>query len=936
MESFHDYYLSIISGDNERIFQATKTIKDLEMAPGFCENLIQFLVSTDDLNYQKFIASAIKNQVKQYWENEQLYSNKEMFRNNLLQAIICLSPELVPLVAETICIISQSDYPEKWPQLMANLTSALNNAPLQVIHAILYTSTQVLKKYERQSSSDPIFREIDNIVDYWGNTLVLLLSDVLQKQEANPMLEECFNYCFQIIRILCAIDMPKFIYTNLDKFLSFYHSFFNIPGAESIKITLCMIMKQHIVRYLYDIKNWGNSEDDKKTPEEIQNVQQLWLALYSDLLTLMNMSATASAQLVISDFEALTAIARSNDKEFLITQGNLENFCLNTLIPCVSLNDDDIEEFYNNSLDYFLRDIAGLESESKRYSAQSFLKILGRYYKQELANVFNMACQSLLATYNANPDQSWKEMDTAMFIMGIVIAKIVHHNRGVIEIIDSFDLTQFLQSFIIPQLGSKYPLLQVDALKFIVDFRAVIDPGIILNLFPNIVELLFSEQTPVPLYTTYFIERIMNVEKFITNPVLFTNIDINRLVTRIFALFRIDGSLNMISARCIMRIVVYNPEIIKPHIIAIVSTCVNTLIEACNHPEDASFNHCLFEVIVASITKVGVDVPTIEDSVIKLLDKILTNDVTDFIPYVYQIIGCFLLHYPPDAMANQPFYANQFPNFLDSTRWMAMGNIPALAILVRSYCIRLPQLVEQYVPQIFTICQNLLQGTRSHPHAFMIFNSIIRFIQNKQFVFSIMPQIYSLIYSQLPNQNLKKYRQTYALFMCDACFFLEPDNALNFLGENAQIMVSIWAESLPLIRGRANLESAIAGCMKTLLTATILDQTMWEQLFVGTVKMMESPSSEGIKEDIDVIRIEEEDAKQFDTTFNKLLYAEEPTINPHPELKGQDIVEYMARGLAKYSQEHKGYLPDVITRQLEPHLQTVFDSYHKRFQLDFE
>ena len=180
--NFHDYYLDVRSGDNDKIGPATEAIKNLETEPGFSETLLGYLASTDDEYYQIFIATQIYNQIKVYWENEQFYSNKEEFRNNLLQVMINSTGTLLLNISAIITVISQSDFPDKWPNLMSTLIGFLNEAELPAIYAILYTSSLILKRYEKQSSSDPMMRQVDNVVEYWGETLLFLLTDVLQNK----------------------------------------------------------------------------------------------------------------------------------------------------------------------------------------------------------------------------------------------------------------------------------------------------------------------------------------------------------------------------------------------------------------------------------------------------------------------------------------------------------------------------------------------------------------------------------------------------------------------------------------------------------------------------------------------------------------------------------------------------------------------------------
>ncbi|OHS99595.1 hypothetical protein TRFO_33923 [Tritrichomonas foetus] len=939
-ENFPQYYENVYgqqTPDNEKILEATKILKDFEVIPGYVEYLIQLLVSTSNLQFQMFIAVSIKNQVKVYWENEQFYANKPEIKARLITIMLNSTPPLLSSIAEIISIIASFDFPDKWPELMPALTGSFTNASFQVIYSILFTSHHVFKRYERQTSSEPLFREISQVVDYWGPVVLKLLTETLHQQPSCPELAQCFEYTLSICFSLCAQDLPPFFLNNLDKFFMCYHNFLTMNFTSGIKKIICQIIKQHIIRYITDIHKWGTDEENKRSEEEIDQMKQLYATLLNDLLTLTTMETAANDEsLVISIFDTLTALARSMDRQFFTIAGNLEKMCQDVLIPCIALSEEDIELFQNDPLEYFKRDIEGLQSESRKMSAYSFLKVLGRYFRAELTSVFMGTYQTLMAKYSQNPEASWKEMDTAIFIMEIIGAKINLVNIGVTELVENFDLSSFLGSCIIPLLGSSFPILQADAIKFMVDFRNVTQQEIIFNVFPTIVNLLFVENSLVPLYSAYYIDRILLCKQCETNTFIFQNVDLKGIINRLFYIFKFADQFNLIAARSLMRIVVRCGAAIAPQIGGIVSTCVNYLTQIASNSNlqvDPAFNHCLFEVIVGAITKVNVPVVQIEGLVFELLSSILSHDVSAFIPYVFQIVACFLLSYPENVQINN-FYAEQFEFFLNPTHWMAGGNIPALAILMRAYIIKLPQLVIVHMDQLFFICKQLLQGTRSHPHAFLIFVSLFRFMQN-EFCVQILPQIYALVTEQIGNPNLKKYRQTFSIFMADACYFLGPDVALSLLPSQAEV-IGIWAESLPLVRGRVPLESTISGCMTALLGATCLTQELWETLFVGTVKMLEAPSAEIINDEIDLIKQEEQDAKQFDTIFSELKFAEIPQINnAHPELANVNLVEFMARKLAEYSAAHPNYLRDVIARRLPPYLQNSFNSYEHNYQIRF-
>lgn len=938
-DNFPNYFATLYSQtpDNQAILQATTEIHELKQQPGFAEYVLQLCVQSDNPNYQLFLLTQIVNQVKEYWENEGLYQDKAQFRQLLLQIMYQTTGNILANVAEIISIICKSDYPAKWPNLMEELVSQLTEAPFEKIYAILYTASKIFKRFDFIGYSDPVNDEISKRTECWQAPIITLLSSTLINVEPCAPLEDAFNFCFQIIKSLCAHGIPEYFNENLPSLFQLFHSFMTLEIGESFKITLCEIMKMLIVRCLHEIKHWGqsNKEEEKKDPEQIELLNQSWIQLYLDLFAIAAVGSSDS--LVIAAFDALNNLARSQDKGFFIDQGNLQQFCTQVLIPCSGLSEEDIELFDNNRLEYFNKDIEGLEMETKRRSAYTLLRTLGRTFREELNAIFLQICQQLMAEYNQNPQESWAKMDTAMFIMNVIIAKTTLLQRGVTEIIDGFDLSSFINSFILPALNSAHQILQADAIKFLVDYRNVMEPQIIVAIFPLIISMLVDQDNCTTLYAAYFIDRILLCKQFEAAAVVFQQVDVGRVIQRLINMLYIDGVPNVIAPRCLLQIIVKCGPALQSHIAVVVQTCVQKLTEICSDPKNPSFNHDLFEIIVASINYVKVPVQQIEQGVLRLFNKILTENVTDFIPYVFQIIGCFLLNYPDEIVQTSPdtFYAQQFSFFLQPDQWLSKGNIPALSLLVRAYCAKLPQLVIANIEPVLIICQHLLQTPTNHQYAFMIFSSMLAFLDH-QYIFTILPQIYNEIINQLANPELKKYSQGFALFLADACYFLEPDNALKLLGENLQPAVEKWAESLPLIHGRAKVGVALLGVMKTLLQATVLEPPLWEKLFVGVVSMLERPSMSVQNEDIEVMRLEEQEAKEFDTTFSKLRYAEIPSVDDRPELREiTNYVEFMARQFAAFSQAHPGVLSDVVQRNFEPYMQKAFIGYQETYQIQF-
>jgi len=241
-----------------------------------------------------------------------------------------------------------------------------------------------------------------------------------------------------------------------------------------------------------------------------------------------------------------------------------------------------------------------------------------------------------------------------------------------------------------------------------------------------------------------------------------------------------EKDLNIQAVKCLSRIVVNGQKIIGKSLPIIVNTIVDYIKKLSSNPAYPDFSHYLFEILAATISRAGGDLGYVEGPVFELLSYILENDVTDFIPYVFQIIGTYLLCYP-EGTTPSSFYIEKYSYFIQAQLWQPQGNIPALAFLIRSYIIKLPNLIIDSIEQILGICQLVLPMPLSHIHAFYIIIAIFQFMP-LEFSNSILPQVMQIIGSQLSNEELSKYRQAYASFMSNAAFILSPDilvSALN-------------------------------------------------------------------------------------------------------------------------------------------------------------
>jgi hypothetical protein len=173
--------------------------------------------------------------------------------------------------------------------------------------------------------------------------------------------------------------------------------------------------------------------------------------------------------------------------------------------------------------------------------------------------------------------------------------------------------------------------------------------------------------------------------------------------------------------------------------------------------------------------------------------------------------------------------------------------------------------------------------------------------------------------------------------MSSAASVISPENLFASLaGDVLTRAVFAWGRGLKYVTGRTEMENALVGGLRVLAESGIAAD-LWIHIFVGVVTMIEKGGDvyhERLELDIRAIREEEEDAKQFDSSFSKLVYGELTSPALHPDLAGANLIEYLANGLAQISHSHPGIVPAAIA-QLSPALQSALSRYPARFNVSF-
>jgi exportin-2 (importin alpha re-exporter) len=180
------------------------------------------------------------------------------------------------------------------------------------------------------------------------------------------------------------------------------------------------------------------------------------------------------------------------------------------------------------------------------------------------------------------------------------------------------------------------------------------------------------------------------------------------------------------------------------------------------NPMNPCFNHNLFEA-VASIAKVCV--PTqpeaVEGALLPVLGQILERNISDFLPYTFQILGLLL-----DANNNvKPLYEQLFSRLLTPELWKGQANVPGLTRLLRAYFCKhavFAQSLNAHMQTILERWQMVLQNRKLESNAFDLVNAIYMYLPFDLYK-AYFKTLLTVLLTRLQNNKSPKFQREFVV-----------------------------------------------------------------------------------------------------------------------------------------------------------------------------
>lgn len=254
---------------------------------------------------------------------------------------------------------------------------------------------------------------------------------------------------------------------------------------------------------------------------------------------------------------------------------------------------------------------------------------------------------ALLAEATADRRGRWKSKDAAIALVLAIAVKGSTAAAGATSLSTLIDSTSFYAAHILPELQAgpraDCPVLTADAIKYATTFRRQMPADALTGLLPLLGGLLGSGSSVVRSYAANAVERFLAVKDGPTYRIPRAALSplLSPLLEGLFGVLEEEES-NAYAMRCTMRVLATaEPGALLPLTPMVLAKLTGLLTQLAANPSDPQFSHYLFEALASLVSTVcaaqPAAVPEFERHLFPSFQSVLTLDVTELTPYVFQV-----------------------------------------------------------------------------------------------------------------------------------------------------------------------------------------------------------------------------------------------------------------------------------------------------------
>lgn len=980
-----------ISPDRNVRRSSQQELSTMQRQPEFCHILLQIIegsgINLSDVNEvtaQHSAAIYFKNYIKKGYNPDESVeeakisdTDKAFVKQNIVNLMCQVPNNLMQQLTESVRLIGEVDFPYNWKNLIPDIKAKLlSTQDFRVIKGMLETLNTLFKMFRDTHATDELWLKIKYVLEELQEDLLTffikateLVKTGIESQNANLNVE-----LLACVRLMCRIfyslnwqTIPEFYEDNMQTYMTNFHFYLQQTDYEKVKSKLqtkplfeLWLRIQSAV--LSNLKLYAEKYDEEFQPVLGTFTESAW-----NLLTKCDQSDDFD-EIVSTGLAFLsTVVGKTANKPLFEKQGILNSICDKIVLPNLATRIYDLENFEFNPIDYIRGDLEGGDRTSRRKNTIELVRSISKNFEGEMTAIMHNAINSVFNMHNASEalsklasskspeefEKLVKSYDICITLFIAVSAKNYSYSNGVSELNNSINLPEFTKNVIFAVLDHYSSqittnenlflnLLLCDCLKFVLVFRQQVDDKT-NGVMNRLVTYLKSSNFVVSSYAAIAIERALAVRNKETKVLKYTFNDLqpnlgdllNNCFTIIEQRLVEENEYNEYAMKTIMRVLVVAKEGLASHKDVMLEKLYAILIRICPNPQNPSFNHYLFECLAAVITysitvNNQVDAKTIETFETKLFplfQQILTQDVSELMSYVFQIMAQLL---EASAKANRPLPQSYVPIFsalLAPVLWRDKGYQVVLVRLLNAF-LRLNVIGsgdKQSLEGLLGVFQKLMATNSTESQALKLLTSIVMFVESSMYT-EHLKTIFEIIFRKY--QSKKSNVQSKISF----CVFLSllitkvglsPIEQLlenMFQGLFMQTVSQLFLPNLEKIHDSTQVKSVVIGAAHILtesegfFNGPAAKVDVGKQLFAKVILIVSDAYKAGISDEDVQETLASLEEGGYSSGFVKLTYSREPKLDPFSSVVDCEV--YFLTKISEYSQKKPGVVQPFVQQAL--------------------
>ncbi|KAG6820300.1 hypothetical protein H0H93_002564 [Arthromyces matolae] len=948
--------------------QAEHSLDSVSVQPGFLTALLRLVLEPSQDRAVRLAGGVyLKNITKHRWEEDVqplAEEDKAALRSQLVPAMLALSNpadrSIRAQVAEAVALIAELDFPTKWTNLIDQLVASLSATDYNVNVGVLETAHSIFRKWRAQVRSDSLFTEINLVLTAFVAPFLQLFrqtATLLQDPRSNPsvttpianyaLLAQAMVHLNDIFYDFTCHDLPPALEDAHAEFFEpgkgWFQFFLSWNSAElkgdpddstpslpsQIKTRILEIAELYIKLY---------PEQLQQSPAIESFVQSVWAQIGSNQLP-----GIADDGLVSQSLRFISTAIRSGQyKTLFSSQETISTLVQGVVVPNVSLREHDVEQFEDDPLEFIRLDLAlssaGTENATRRQAAADVLQALvSSGFETETTEIVGKWINTGLSEYESNKAQNWKAKDSAVYLLTALATRgstSQSRKHGVTSTNTLVDVVKFFSEHVFQDLqaaqGTVHPILQVDAIRFLLTFRNQLTKPQLLSVLPLLVQHLNSTNYVTYTYAAITIDRILSIKQ--GNHLIFAQADIHE-----FAVNLVDALLTKIESagtaekvaendylmKCVMRVIITARQTFTPVYEPILTRLVAILGLISKNPSNPRFDQFIFESLSGLMRFVvggnTTTLQTFENALFQPFTVILEQDVDQYIPYVFQVLAQMLeLH---QAQVPEQ-YRSLLPLLLTPAMWQQKGSIPGLVKLLKAFLARdsAQMLAGGQVASVLAVVQQrLIPSKLNDAWGFELLQAVVLHVkpdQLKQYFKAVVMTLLTRMQTSKTDQYVHLFTRFFLFTMAIQVDGLSPDYVIGTIEEIqaglwSQILTNFVVPQVPKMPPKER-KLTVVGVTRLLTESIFMTQqpsaTAWPAAFGGLVKLFSEPQYlTGSKPDEDphagLTEVDfEEQTAGYQAAYSRLAASEVQEADPVDYVR--DPQQFLGQELVQMSKRH--------------------------------